>query len=142
MNVKVKPKLEHSMQEEQIRAALNAHWRASAVGDANAEHAIFDDDAICDYPQSGERIFGGWRIAPDVCPPRPSDISCPHATSGAFLQLECATSDNPPACSRTVEVGAGIGPWRPAASLFAHVQRTSAASLTKWIISEWFVSQA
>ena len=27
-----------SMQDEQIRAALNAHWRASAVGDANAEH--------------------------------------------------------------------------------------------------------
>ena len=46
------------MQEEQIREALNAHWRASAAGDANAEHDIYDDDAICDYPQSGERIFG------------------------------------------------------------------------------------
>ena len=46
------------MQEEQIREALNAHWHASAAGDANAEHDIYDDDAICDYPQSGERIFG------------------------------------------------------------------------------------
>ncbi|MGB9458919.1 MAG: nuclear transport factor 2 family protein [Bryobacteraceae bacterium] len=46
------------MEEEQIREALNAHWHASAVGDANAEHDIYDDDAICDYPQSGERIFG------------------------------------------------------------------------------------
>jgi hypothetical protein len=46
------------MQEEQIREALNRHWHASAVGDANAEHEIYDDDAICDYPQSGERILG------------------------------------------------------------------------------------
>ena len=46
------------MPDEQIRAALDAHWRASAVGDANAEHVIYHDDAICDYPQSGERIFG------------------------------------------------------------------------------------
>jgi ketosteroid isomerase-like protein len=46
------------MLEEQIREALNAHWQASASGDADAEHAIYCDDAICDYPQSGERIVG------------------------------------------------------------------------------------
>ena len=47
-----------SAQEAKIRAALNAHWRASAAGAVNAEHAIYTDDAICDYPQSGERILG------------------------------------------------------------------------------------
>ena len=41
------------MQEEEIRQALNKHWQASAAGDANAEHDIYDEDAICDYPQSG-----------------------------------------------------------------------------------------
>jgi hypothetical protein len=46
------------MQEEQIRKALDMHWHASAVGDTNAEHDIYHDDAICDYPQSGERILG------------------------------------------------------------------------------------
>jgi hypothetical protein len=46
------------MQEEQIRTALHTHWHASAVGDANAEHDIYDDDARCDYPQSDERILG------------------------------------------------------------------------------------
>ncbi len=46
------------MEEEQIRKALNAHWNASAAGDVNAEHAIYGDDVICDYPQSGERILG------------------------------------------------------------------------------------
>ena len=48
--MKAKPQLKQSMQEEQIRTALNTHWHASAVGDANAEHDIYDDDAICDYP--------------------------------------------------------------------------------------------
>jgi hypothetical protein len=58
MNMKAKPKLKQSMQGEQIRAALNAHWRASAVGDANTEQDIHNHDAFCDYPQSGERILG------------------------------------------------------------------------------------
>jgi len=46
------------LREEQIREALDAHWRASADGDADAEHDIYEDDAVCDYPQSGERILG------------------------------------------------------------------------------------
>jgi hypothetical protein len=46
------------MQDETIRETLNSHWQASASGDANAEHAIYDDAVICDYPQSGERILG------------------------------------------------------------------------------------
>lgn len=46
------------MEEEQIREALNAHWKASAAGDVNTEHDIYDNGVICDYPQSGERIFG------------------------------------------------------------------------------------
>jgi hypothetical protein len=45
-------------EDEQIREALEAHWHASAAGDVNAEHDIYADDAICDYPQSGERILG------------------------------------------------------------------------------------
>jgi hypothetical protein len=43
---------------EPNRAALNAHWQASAAGNVKAEHDIYADDAICDYPQSGERILG------------------------------------------------------------------------------------
>ena len=49
---------DQSMQEEKLREALNMHWHASAIGDANAEHDIYDDNVICDYPQSGERIHG------------------------------------------------------------------------------------
>jgi hypothetical protein len=46
------------MQDEETRQALNTHWLASAAGDINAEHDIYDEEVICDYPQSGERIFG------------------------------------------------------------------------------------
>ncbi len=46
------------MQDEQILELLHAHWHASAAGDLNAEHDIYDDDVLCEYPQSGERIVG------------------------------------------------------------------------------------
>ena len=46
------------MEERAIRTALERHWVASAAGDQDAEHAIYANDAICDYPQSGERIIG------------------------------------------------------------------------------------
>ena len=46
------------MEEERIREVLDRHWQASASGDVDAEHDIYEDDAICDYPQSGERILG------------------------------------------------------------------------------------
>jgi ketosteroid isomerase-like protein len=46
------------MKQATIRKALNAHWQASAQGDLDAEHAIYAEDVICDYPQSGERIVG------------------------------------------------------------------------------------
>jgi hypothetical protein len=46
------------MEEAKIRSALDDHWRASAAGDLDAEHDIYDDNAVCEYPQSGERIVG------------------------------------------------------------------------------------
>lgn len=46
------------MSSEELRNALDLHWRASAAGDADAEHDIYHDDVICEYPQSGERILG------------------------------------------------------------------------------------
>jgi hypothetical protein len=40
------------------RIALDQHWAASASGDLEAEHQIYDDNVLCEYPQSGERILG------------------------------------------------------------------------------------
>ena len=44
--------------ETDLRKALDSHWQASAAGDVNAEHDIYADDVLCEYPQSGERILG------------------------------------------------------------------------------------
>ena len=45
-----------------IRARIREHWEASERGDIDAEHAIYADNAILDYPQSGERFNGRTRI--------------------------------------------------------------------------------
>ena len=47
-----------TLSQQQIRAALEQHWSASAAGDLDAEHDIYQENAICEYPQSGERIVG------------------------------------------------------------------------------------
>ncbi|WP_297298557.1 nuclear transport factor 2 family protein, partial [uncultured Methylovirgula sp.] len=38
------------------------HWAASDANDFEAEHQIYRDDAVLEYPQSGERIRGRWKI--------------------------------------------------------------------------------
>lgn len=48
---------------DSVRAAVAEHWRASERGDTEAEHAIYAEDAILDYPQSGERYRGRAAIA-------------------------------------------------------------------------------
>ena len=46
------------MRDDDVRAALEQHWTASDAGDFEAEHGIYADHAVLDYPQSGERIRG------------------------------------------------------------------------------------
>ena len=46
------------MEDQENRAALDQHWAASASGDLETEHDIYDDNVLCEYPQSGEKIFG------------------------------------------------------------------------------------
>jgi hypothetical protein len=47
-----------AMESEEVQAALMRHWIASAVGNLEAEQDIYEENVICDYPQSGERIVG------------------------------------------------------------------------------------
>ena len=48
--------------DAQIRARIQQHWDASERGDVEVEHEIYGDDAILDYPQSGERFSGRAKI--------------------------------------------------------------------------------
>src|ERR1700745_1718458 len=60
--MEAKPQLEQSMQEEQIRAALDQQWAASDANDFETEHRIYHEDALLEYPQSGERTCGRRNI--------------------------------------------------------------------------------
>src|SRR5579862_2800006 len=50
------------MEDQEIRAALDRHWAASDANDFEREHEIYREDAVLDYPQSGERIRGRRNI--------------------------------------------------------------------------------
>jgi SnoaL-like domain len=44
------------MHDDEVRDALQRHWAASDANDFDTEHEIYRDDAVLEYPQSGERI--------------------------------------------------------------------------------------
>src|SRR6201997_2535569 len=53
---------EGDMRDQEIRAALDRHWAASDANDFEAEYSIYREDAVLEYPQSGERIRGRRNI--------------------------------------------------------------------------------
>jgi hypothetical protein len=48
---------------DSTKALIDEHWRASESGDTEAEHAMYSEDSVLDYPQSGERFRGRTTIA-------------------------------------------------------------------------------
>jgi hypothetical protein len=48
--------------DSDIRAALEAHWAASDANQFELEHQIYREEAVLEYPQSGERIRGRGNI--------------------------------------------------------------------------------
>ena len=48
--------------DAKTRARIEQHWTASESGDSETEHAIYAEDGILDYPQSGERFRGRAKI--------------------------------------------------------------------------------
>ena len=48
--------------DQVIRAALDQHWTASDASDFETEHFIYQEDAVLEYPQSGERFRGRRNI--------------------------------------------------------------------------------
>ena len=50
------------MRDQEIRAALDQHWAASDANDFDTEHRIYLDDAVLEYPQSGELTRGRRNI--------------------------------------------------------------------------------
>ena len=46
------------MDDQDNRATLEQHWAASQAGDQDTEHAMYHENAVLEYPQSGERFHG------------------------------------------------------------------------------------
>ena len=64
------------MEDQEIRAALDRHWAASDANDFEAEHQIYREDAVLEYPQSGERIRGRRNIQASRCSADRSASQC------------------------------------------------------------------
>jgi SnoaL-like domain len=53
---------EGAMDNRTAQATLERHWQASDANDFATEHQIYREDAVLNYPQSGERIRGRHNI--------------------------------------------------------------------------------
>jgi len=62
MNDQQNKKQYSGMRDQAIREALDQHWAASDANDFETEHLIYHEDAVLDYPQSGERTLGRRNI--------------------------------------------------------------------------------
>ena len=62
MNDQEKKERYPGVRDQQIRAALDQHWAASDANDFETEHRIYLEDAVLEYPQSGERTRGRFNI--------------------------------------------------------------------------------
>jgi hypothetical protein len=62
MNDQQKTQQSSAVRDQVIRAALDQHWAASDANDFVTEHLIYHEDAVLDYPQSGERTRGRRNI--------------------------------------------------------------------------------
>ena len=62
MNDQQKTDQHSGVRAQEIRAALDQHWKASDANDFETEHRIYLEDAVLDYPQSGERTRGRRNI--------------------------------------------------------------------------------
>jgi hypothetical protein len=62
MNDQQQKEKDSAVRDQEIRAALDQHWAASDANDFVTEHLIYHEDAVLDYPQSGERTRGRRNI--------------------------------------------------------------------------------
>src|SRR6516164_603092 len=95
------------MGDEEIRTALQQHWIASDANDFEAEHDIYRDDAVLDYPQSGERIRGRRRIQESrTVQPNKKRFSVRRIIGNGDLWVTefVLTYDGSPSCAHLVEL--------------------------------------
>jgi SnoaL-like domain len=81
------------MEDREIRAALDRHWAASDANDLEGERQIYREDAVLEYPQSGERLRGRRKI-------QSSRAAQPRAASGSLNMSSPVTGR--PSCTVSI----------------------------------------
>ena len=93
------------MGDRDIRAALDAHWAASDANDFETEHQIYREDAVLEYPQSGERIRGRRNIqASRTAQPENKRFSVRRILGSGDLWISeiVITYDGQPSCAVSI----------------------------------------
>ena len=84
------------MEDQETRASLDRHWAASDASDFEAEHQIYREDAVLDYPQSGERIRGRRNIQSSrAAQPNRKRFTVRRIIGDAFRLLQALTTAPP-----------------------------------------------
>jgi hypothetical protein len=93
------------MDENEIREALNRHWAASDANEFDVEHDIYQENALLEYPQSGERIRGRNNIqASRIAQPNAKRFSVRRIVGAGDLWITefILTYDNSPSYSVSI----------------------------------------
>ncbi len=91
--------------DQTIRAALDQHWAASDAGDFETEHLIYREDAVLDYPQSGERTRGRRNIQNQrASQPSKKRFTVQRIVGGGELWVSelIVTYDSKPSCTVSI----------------------------------------
>ena len=105
MNDQQKQEQSSGARDQKIRAALDQHWAASDANDFETEHRIYHEDAVLEYPQSGERTRGRSNIQNQrASQPSNKRFSIRRITGSGYLWVTefILTYDNKP--SYTVSI--------------------------------------
>ena len=122
------------MDDRTVRVALERHWDASDASDFKVEHEIYHEDAVLDYPQSGERIRGRHNIQESrFVQPNKKRFTVRRITGGADLWITqfILTYDGIPSYAVSImESATGWLPTKPNISAIGSTQRHRAPILS------------
>jgi hypothetical protein len=93
------------VRDHQVRAALDQHWAASDANDFETEHLIYHEDAVLEYPQSGERFRGRRNIQSQrTNQPSKKRFSVRRIIGGGDLWITelIVTYDGKPSCTVSI----------------------------------------
>jgi SnoaL-like domain len=105
MNDQQKNEQSSGVRDHEIRAGLNQHWAASDANDFETEHLIYHDDAVLEYPQSGERTRGRRNIQGQrASQPNKKRFSIRRMIGGGDLWVTelILTYDDKPSCTVSI----------------------------------------